>query len=173
MTASRQPRRKLIRMQGYGYSAGQSYFFTICTDGRARVLSHIDRNGEVHDTSAGAIVHGIWHALPDRFAAVQLDAFIVMPDHVHGIVTIMRGPDDDTANSPSLIRVINAFKSLSAIAINRELGRRGVAVWQRSFHDRVIRNDEEFARLCWYIEENPARWAHRTAEGETSPAGRL
>jgi putative transposase len=116
--------------------------------------------------------HDIWNGLPDCFPTVQLDAFIMMPDHVHGIVTIAHGSNDDTASGPSLIRVINAFKSLSAIAINRELGRRGVAVWQRSFHDRIIRDVEEFARLCWYIEENPARWVHRTAERETLPGGR-
>ena len=172
MTSSDQSRRKLIRLQSYDYSAAQSCFVTICTNGRAPLLSRVDPSGALWETSAGAISHELWNELPNRFPTLQLDAFIAMPDHIHGIVTITPGLDGDTTSSPSLIRVINAFKSLSAIAINRELGRRGVAVWQRSFYDRVIRDDEEFARVCWYIQENPARWAHRMAEREKSPAGR-
>jgi REP element-mobilizing transposase RayT len=87
-----------------------------------------------------------------------------MPDHVHGIVTIADGAADTETSGSSLVRVINAFKSLSAIAVNRHLGRSGVPVWQRSFHDRVIRDDDEFAHLCWYIAENPVRWARRAVE---------
>ena len=62
-------------------------------------------------------------------------------------------------------RVIGALKSLSAIGINRLLDRSGTPVWQRSYHDRIVRNDAEWERLVQYIDENPARWAHKHIAG--------
>jgi REP element-mobilizing transposase RayT len=120
-------------------------------------------------------------ALPDRFPSVVLDAFVVMPNHVHGIIVFRTEPEptigsaqqaapggvvqtgDESARRPSLGAVMRAFKSLSAIAANRALGRTGAPFWQPNDHERVIRDDDELEWVRWYIAENPANW-HRDAE---------
>jgi len=80
-----------------------------------------------------------------------------MPDHVHGLLTIR--PDEDRAiESPSLGRVVGAFKSVAWRRTRRHL-ENSAQLWQRGYHDRVVRSDDECRQFEWYIAENPARWA--------------
>lgn len=81
-----------------------------------------------------------------------------MPDHVQANLTIVDRLDMPNPPVPTLSRVISVLKSVSTVTINRERERSGESVWQRSFHDRVIRNEAEYLHLCGYIEENPIRW---------------
>ena len=164
MMTSELPRRRTLRWQGFDYGSNHAYFITLCTANRLSLFGSVDPTGVVHRSAAGQIVTETSDALPTRFPSVHLDAFVARLDHTHGILTLEGKSESDGAPQMSLLPVVNALKSISAIAINRSLGRNGVAVWQRSFHDRVIRDDEEFAHLCWYIEENPVRWARKVAE---------
>lgn len=160
MTAGERPYRYSRRWHGFDYQAEYVYFITICTEHRQPLLSEIDLRCKVRLSAAGVEIANTWDSLPGRFPSIRLLGFVAMPDHVHGLVQIMPVPAGGTVATPcSLGNVIGAFKSLSARNANRVLGRRNVSFWQRGYHDRVVRSDDELERLRWYIDENPSRWA--------------
>ena len=161
--------RRSPRLASYDYAQAGVYFVTICTWQREAVLGSVTAAAMV-PTSAGSVVEQAWNALPLRFPAVALDAFALMPDHVHGILVLGGQPvvPDDTGR-PSLSEVIRAFKSVSGIAGNRALARTGQPFWQRSYHDRIVRNDRELALIRRYIEENPERWDSATNQPAPMP----
>ena len=116
--------------------------------------------------------------LPRHFPAVTLDALVVMPNHIHGIVVIedadlqtwrvegrgaaCRAPAGQRFSSPvsgSLGTIIGSLKSAAARAVNRARATRGAAVWQRNYHEHVIRNEEDLDEARKYIADNPSRWA--------------
>src|SRR5690606_37404370 len=91
------------------------------------------------------------------FYGVRLDAFVVMPDHLHGIV-VLEGDDDNAP--PALSTVVGSFKSAATRLIRRECGIAG-RLWQRSFFDHVIRSRKGYEEIRWYIEDNPRRWLEK------------
>ena len=150
------PQRRSLRLQNYDYSQSGAYFVTICTQGR------IDRFGSIEGdvvqlTDAGALVAETWEALPDRFPNLELDAFIVMPNHMHGILLI---DEHGTARIPA---VIGAFKSISThryIQGVRDDGwpRFEGTLWQRNYYEHVLRSEERLNRARAYIADNQLRW---------------
>jgi putative transposase len=160
--------RQSTRLRGYEYSQPGAYFVTICVEGRKPLLGRVV-DGVMELNELGRIVLRAWDDLPLRFATIQMDAFVVMPNHVHGVVilgasdpAILGGKDRaspvPTNVVPPLGAVVGAFKSLTGIPCNRLLGRAGVPFWQARFHDHVIRNDVALDRIRAYIENNPACW---------------
>jgi REP element-mobilizing transposase RayT len=151
-------------MKGFDYSQAGLYFVTICAQGHKRIFGWVF-NGTVVLDPPGFAVRDVWLNLGGRFpAAVFLD-FVIMPNHFHGIVAIVdalprRGAASSapTARSLTLGKIIRAFKSLSAIEVNRALGRRGGAVWQRNFWEHIMGNEGEFRIVREYIRQNPLRW---------------
>ena len=135
--------RRSIRLTEYDYTTAGYYFVTICTHEREIVLDN---------PSTLAVVEETWSALPERFPSVELDEFVVMPNHIHGIV-ILR-----SQRGPKLGKVIRAFKSISAIAGNRALDRGQRPFWQRDYYERVIRSETELLAVRQYIRENPLAW---------------
>ena len=150
--------RRSPRLVGYDYSQAGLYFVTACTWNREPVLGDVIAGG-MRLSPAGRAVASAWETLPVRFPAVDLDAFVVMPNHVHGILFLGANPalPKDTA-APTLAAVLRAFKSVSAIDANRTLNRPGRPFWQRSYHDHIIRHDRALDRIRRYIADNPARW---------------
>jgi REP element-mobilizing transposase RayT len=140
--------RRSIRLQGYDYSQSGAYFVTICTHDRALIL--------ITD-AVREVVQSTWDDLPNRFAHVSLDEFVIMPNHVHGIV-IFTGPDTGTTGRPGLGAVVSALKSISANAANRLLARTGQPFWQRNYYEHIIRSERKLNQLRQYIRDNPARW---------------
>lgn len=138
--------RRSIRLPGYNYSQPGAYFVTICTDNRDLLLE-TERVQE--------LVRSAWYALPARFPTIALDEFVIMPNHIHGII-ILRGA---ASSAPTLGTVVRAFKSISAIEANNILGRLGQPFWQRNYYEHVIRNDDELNRIRQYIRDNPLKWA--------------
>ena len=151
------PARRSPRLAGYDYSQAGLYFVTVCTWTRRPVLGEVV-DGAVRLSPAGQATAAVWDSLPRRFPAVDLDAFVVMPNHVHGIVVLGGDPDLPPATAPTLAAVMRAFKSVAGIAGNRALSRTGRPFWQRSYHDRIIRNPRELELIRRYIDDNPARW---------------
>ena len=161
--------RRSIRLKGFDYSLPVAYFITICTHEREENLAKIAGH-EVHLTKAGEIVRAAWLNLPQRFPTVILHDFVLMPNHLHAILTFahsVRGDKEGAASSaptmsptarPSLGGVIRAFKSVSAISINRMRGRTDRPVWQRNYYEHIIRTSREFDETRKYIHENPMRW---------------
>jgi putative transposase len=114
--------------------------------------------------AAGAAVQDVWLNLEKRFAGAAFLDFVIMPNHFHRIVAIIdalprRGAASSapTARSFTLGKIVRAFKSLSAIEVNRVLGRRGATVWQRNFWEHIVGNEREFRAVRQYIRLNPLR----------------
>lgn len=97
--------RRSLRLQGYDYSQAGAYFITVCTHNRACLFGEIV-DGTMHENQAGQAVREAWQALPERFPGVDCDAFVVMPNHVHGILVLSGG-------QAHLSQVVGAFKSLT------------------------------------------------------------
>ena len=165
-----QYRVESTRLPGWDYAGSGWYFVTLCTDRRARVLCDI-RSGSVCLSAIGQIVADEWERTPQVRSNVVLDAWVIMPDHLHGILRILPGVVDDRTAPPSrLLRgslgaIIGQFKSLSTKRI-RAAGHRDFA-WQSRYYDKVIRDPDHLDRARWYIAANPMRWERDHAK----PAG--
>jgi REP-associated tyrosine transposase len=166
--------RRSIRLPGYDYSQPGTYFITICTYQREYTLSTI-HNRTVNLSPTGQVVERYWRVLPERFLFIELDTFVIMPNHLHGIIVINdRGSWDGTSpdgRQPSLLKgtqsgslaaLIQNFKSVSTRKINQSLQSRRTPVWQRGYYERVIRDEAEWNSIRQYIEANPERWANKT-----------
>ena len=165
-------RRRSIRIPGYDYSQPGAYFVTICVRGRERLLGDVgDRQVVLNDV--GRIVQESWDRISQHFPHVVTDAFVVMPNHVHGVVTItdhvvgathaspLQPGENDYPRGPkrgSLGAIVGSFKSAAARRINQSRGTIGVPFWQRGYYDRIIRNQAEMDRIRKYIDENPIKW---------------
>ena len=153
--------RKSIRLKGYDYSQPGRYFVTVCVQDRECLFGDVVR-GEMRLNNAGRIVADTWTALSNRFSSMNADEFIVMPNHVHGIIVfraqqaaplqraiykIVVGaglalPATSTSLPAALGDAIRAFKSISAIGVNHLLKRVGRPLWQRNYYEHVIRNED-------------------------------
>jgi putative transposase len=154
------PRHHSLRLPGYDYSQNGAYFVTVCTSHRLCLFGSM--HGDVFvPYEAGIAMEDVWNTLPSRFPHVELDAFVVMPNHIHGILLF----DGSETESASLIRVVGAFKSLSTLAYGRGVRQQRWLpfegrLWQASFYEHVIRSGEAMDRIRSYIQDNPARWEH-------------
>ncbi len=168
------PRRRSLRLRGYDYTQAGAYFVTLCTRDRACLFGEIV-DGEVSHNDAGRIVQSEWEALPDRFSGIDVDAFIVMPNHVHGILWInpvgarfiaprFVAPHDVDAGvpgamnrAPTLGEIIRAFKAVAT----RRLRQTGVSefAWQRNYYEHIIRDEASLHGIREYIANNPLQWA--------------
>ena len=177
--------RRSIRLKGYDYANAGAYFVTIVTQGRACLFGEIV-NGEMQLNQFGRIVKETWNELPHHYHGVACDAFMVMPNHSHGVIGlvdddgvgandvgagfkpargVVAGPNSVRAGlkpaptRPGLPEIIRGFKTFSARRINELRETRGVPVWQRNYYEHVIRDEESLNRIREYILNNPARWA--------------
>ena len=157
--ATMNPTRKNPRLKAYDYASAGAYFVTICTHLKQAMFGQI-KHGAMMLNPYGEQAERAWNEIPKHFPAVELDAFIVMPNHVHGILLI----DGERARhaSPlqkvsSLGTVIGAFKSAVARSINQQRNASGERVWQRNYHEHIIRNEHSFAEIREYIANNPLK----------------
>ena len=172
-----QKRKNTLRLHGYDYSTVGAYFVTIVSWQREMLFGNIV-DGEVVLNEMGKIVREEWERTPQIRREVELGTYVIMPNHFHAIVIIneistvgVHNIDDirvgATGRSPlrphgpkpkSLGALIAGFKSSVTKRINTLHNSPGVPVWQRNYHDRIIRNEREMSRIWDYIESNPARW---------------
>ena len=159
-------RRRSLRLPGYDYAQTGAYFVTICTRGRVCFLGDVV-DGEVRLSEFGRLANSVWLELPRHYPHVRLDAWVVMPNHVHGIVMLKLTDDVVGAGlkpAPTgrrrhgIPEVVRAFKTYSARCINAARGATGTPFWQRNYYEHVIRDEESLDRIRRYIAENPARW---------------
>ena len=159
--------RRSIRLRGYDYSRAGAYFVTLCTQQRKRLFGKIV-NGELRLNDKGQMVVNRWEWLAEAYGHVLLDEYVVMPNHLHGIIMItdqcsggMQGaPEQDvpTEKRKPLGRLIAAFKTASTNQINRSTAIVGKKLWQRNFWEHIIRNEHELNLIRAYIRNNPAQW---------------
>lgn len=153
--------RHSIRLKDYDYSQLGAYFITICTYKRECKLGEIIDDKIIMNTS-GEIVKNVWLDLPKHYSNIELDEFIIMPNHVHGIIFIVGAglkpaPTEDTKGHP-LSEIIRGFKTFSSRRINEKRSVKGVPFWQRNYFEHVIRNDSELKSIREYIRYNPLKW---------------
>jgi REP element-mobilizing transposase RayT len=171
-------RRKRLRLPGYDYSQPGYYFVTISSN-RFKTLFGTIAGGKMRINEIGKIVLQAWQDLPNHYLC-HLDAFVLMPNHIHGIVII----DDTsavraglkparTAKRHGLSEIMRGFKTFSARRINEYRGTPGQHVWHRSFYDRVIRREEDVEQIRAYILQNPQRWAEDSYNPNTHKNNRV
>jgi len=149
------------RWAAWDYSSNAAYFVTICIDGRAHLFGEVV-NGEMVLTPLGQAAHACWRAIPEHFPFVVLDAFVVMPNHVHGIIVIAKSdggvgwePNRFGPQSQNLASIVRGYKiGVTKFAREHNLPFQ----WQARYHDHVIRNEGEHERIRAYIIQNPKRW---------------
>ena len=165
--------RRSIRLRGYDYTQPGAYFVTICTHDRICLFGRVVKE-DMRLNEFGEIVRECWLMIPHHFPHTALDAFIIMPNHVHGIIWIVNAASDDnvgaTHASPlrlpsprgpkrkSIGAIVGSFKSVVTKRINQKRGTPGLPVWQRNYYEHIVRNDESLNRIRQYIAENPLRW---------------
>lgn len=155
--------RRSIRLRGFDYTQEGAYFVTVCTQNRICLFGEVVGE-EMRLNETGVLVQTVWNGLPDHYSHVELDAFVIMPNHVHGVVVLARAgfkPPRTTAPTTrhGLPEIVRAFKTFSARRINAMRATPGTSVWQRNYYEHIIRDDAAFDRIRQYIIENPARWA--------------
>jgi REP element-mobilizing transposase RayT len=157
--------RRSIRLKGYDYAQEGMYFFTICTYNRQLLFGNV-KNGEMKLNKFGRVVCDEWRQSTDIRREIELDMFIVMPNHLHGIVMMTDRDVGATGGSPfpsgpskhSLGAFIAGFKSAITTRINKICGTPQVPIWQRNYYEHVIRDEESLKRIREYILNNPAQW---------------
>lgn len=167
--------RRSIRLQTYDYSRSGAYFVTICVQGKACLFGDVV-DGTMRLNDAGGIVARTWEWLPTRNAHVELDAWVVMPNHVHGIIVLTgdgwgeldgggRGGSGKggsrtapTDTRKSLGRLVGMFKTVSTKQMNILRGTPGATVWQRNYWEHIVRDESELDRIREYIVNNPGKW---------------
>jgi len=185
--------RKLNRWTGYDYTMPGQYFVTICTQNRICHFGEV-ADGKMVLNDLGEIVKQQWLWLAEHFNYIKLDEWQIMPNHFHGIVEIINenyydqvsaglifedkhsvgNGRDRSLHNPNnskikpLPEIIGAFKTTSSKLIHRKQ-KDLTFTWQKSFHDRVIRNEEELINIRYYIQQNPVRWH----EDENNPSNKL
>jgi len=162
-------RRRSIRMPGYDYSRPGAYYVTVCTHGRELWFGEVVER-EVRLSPAGRIVESVWQSLPQRFTGLALDSFVVMPNHIHGVLMFVRAqftapvPLNDSKQTPNLGEIVRTMKAASTSRI-RATGETGFG-WQRNYYEHVIRNEAELRRIRAYVAANALRW-HEDPENPT------
>jgi REP element-mobilizing transposase RayT len=123
-------------------------------------------DGVMHTNGYGEIVAACWDDLPNHYSHVELDAFVVMPNHVHGIINLLHQADVGAGFKPAptprlrhgLPEIVRAFKTFSSRRINQNRKTQGVPIWQRNYYEQVIRNERDLDQIRSYIVHNPAKW---------------
>lgn len=162
--------RHSIRLRDYDYSQEGFYFITICVKDKQCDFGKIE-NGKMILSEIGNIADNCWREIPQHFPDVKLGDFVIMPNHIHGIIEIVNGASVGAKNfSPLQSEQSNAFKSPS-----RSIGSiiRGFKIgvtkwcnqnnhsyfqWQKNYYEHIIRDGKEFKNIQWYILGNIAKW---------------
>jgi len=179
--------RRSIRLPGFDYTQDGAYSITICTHEKQCLFGDVI-DGKMLLNRFGTLIYDCWIDLASRFQYIELDEFITMPNHVHGIILIRRGKAEPCplptphpskarlrlAPTPafgkpvgkSVSSIIGSFKSTATRMMNAMRNTPGAPLWQRNYYEHIIRDDDDMNRTREYIIENPLRWY----EDENNPS---
>jgi REP element-mobilizing transposase RayT len=173
--------RRSIRLKGYDYSQAGIYFVTICTKNKKCLFGEI-KNDKMILNQLGYIVQNEWIKTSEIRNNVTLDSFVIMPNHLHGIIIInndvRRGvlqyaptanahaagisqyAPTATFRSPSqtIGAIVRGFKSVATKRINEIRKTPGLPLWQRNYYEHIIRNENDLGKIQQYILINSAKW---------------
>ena len=165
--------RRSIRLRGYDYSQAGAYFITICTYQRECLFGEIV-NSQMCLNKIGCIVAEEWLRSSEIRPGIELDEWIIMPNHIHAIVVFTHSvgahscaplPDAPLQGMPyrkprSLSSMIAGFKSAATKRINEIRQTPAIPVWQRNYYEHIIRNEESLHNIRQYITNNPSNWLY-------------
>ena len=167
------PSRKLPRLKGYDYSLNGAYFITICVEGKQKLLCNIIMGAGLSRSQTGppptqielceyGFVVDKWiNKIPEKYACVKIDNYVIMPNHIHILLFINNNGRDNPAptlnngrddTAPTIGKIMGYFKYQTTKEINIP------GFWQRSYHDHIIRDEDDYQIKWKYINDNPARW---------------
>lgn len=169
--------RRSFRLRGYNYATPGAYFVTVCVQNRVCLFGDVG-DGVMWLNDSGRMIQTTWEAMPHRFPTIELDAFVVMPNHFHAIVTLhprcidsigetssSRGRIDmeTSMTQQTMTSIVGAFKSITTHAYidgvrNNDWPPFERRLWQRNYWEHVVRGEGELGRLRAYINTNPSRW---------------
>lgn len=148
------PQRKINRIPEYNYNQNGAYFITICTQDRKPILSQIVGDGSPVPKTAGLIAEKTIMQITEKYPSVSVEKHVIMPDHIHILLRI----DNGTGNpSPTLGNIIGWYKYQVTKEVNRQNYTAGEKLFQRSYYDHVIRNQQDDNAVWEYIEQNPRK----------------
>jgi REP element-mobilizing transposase RayT len=157
------PQRISARLPAFDYTRPGAYFVTVCTHERRCVFGRVQNRG-VLLSKGGQIVEEEWLRTAEKRPYVMLDSYVIMPNHVHGVIIIQEHvrPSSLTRSAgltrQSLSSIVGGFKAAASrrIALLTDIGR--PHLWQRGYHEHIVRNDDDLRSIREYIANNPARW---------------
>ena len=155
------PKRKRIRIEDYDYSTPGAYFVTVCTANREiifwnQVGADIIRPQNVPLSAAGKNVEQAIRQIPNHYENVSVDKYCIMPDHIHLILRIESDINGRIISAPTVSTVVGSMKRW----VSRQIGR---PIWQKSFYDHGISNQQDYDEIWQYIENNPLKYALKKA----------
>ena len=152
------PKRKSNRLQNYNYATAGGYFITICTKDKQNLFwstsvgaDTIRPQEAVPLSNYGRCVQTAIEAIPVYYPSFELLKYCIMPNHVHLILLCNEDGNGRILSAPTVSTVVGQMKRAASKAA-------GIPLWQKSFHDRVIRNEPEYLKIWNYIDENPLKW---------------
>jgi len=164
--------RKTNRLKEYDYSLPGEYFVTICKQTHECLFGAV-KNGEMRLNKLGETVEDCWIEIPKQYQHVNLDEYIIMPNHIHGIIVICdtdicrgevtsplrKGNTISPIRKPTLGQIVAYFKYHSTKMMNELYWLPGAKIWQRNYYDRIIRDGRELQNIREYIRNNAVVWA--------------
>ncbi|NEP43522.1 MAG: glucose-6-phosphate 1-dehydrogenase [Okeania sp. SIO2H7] len=158
--------RRSIRLPKHDYTTPGAYYVTVGANKRQFIFGDII-DGIMHPNFVGKTVKAVWYRLPQHFKNVTLDAFVIMPNHLHGIIILndnnwqrspqKKSPTLNGTKPGSLSAIVQNFKSLSSRQVNGILKSSGT-IWQSNFYEHIPRNEGSLNRIRQYILDNPKNW---------------
>ncbi len=151
------PKRKNIRLHDYNYSSNGAYFITICTKNKeSLLLKNVGANcvrpfEQLPLSKMGIVVENEIHKLNTVYKNIKVDKYQIMPNHIHFIIFIYEDSNGRTQFAPTISRIVKQFKG----SITKQIG---FSIWQKSFYDRIIRNEKEYQEVWNYIHNNPLKY---------------
>ncbi len=149
-------KRKPTRLKGYDYSAPGAYFITICVKDRKRLLSEIIVGDDAHIvpqnnlSETGLICDKYINNINIKYENVIVDKYVIMPNHIH-LIIMLNGTMKASSPTKNIETIIRSFKTM----VTKEIGNN---IWQRSYHDHIIRGEKDYQKIWEYIDTNPLKW---------------
>jgi len=172
--------RRSNRLPGYNYSSNGAYYITICANNRKCLFGEIkyakcvgaglvparnDTLRRIKLSTIGKIINDEWNDIPNQYKNIYVDEYVIMPNHFHGIIMIGDGENNRAATRAApthLGRIIGSFKSRCTVnhlkCIRKYNLDISTKIWQRNYHDHIIRNDKSLNKIRKYIRNNPLTW---------------
>ena len=157
--------RRSVRVKSHDYASPGEYFITICTYERESIFGVVQEDKMLLN-EWGTIAENCWGDLLNHFSHIHLGPYIIMPNHIHGIIGIDKYPERhckvdrrfSDAISGSISTIVGSFKSATTRKINQVRQNSGATIWQRNFHEHIIFDDDAKVRIQDYIINNPRNW---------------